>query len=289
VRQEQKPGFPRFKGAQRWDTLSCQYGKGAGVRDEISRVYWAGVGNIKVKRHRPIPRGAVRKKVEIRRQRKRWFVCVEVLVPKPEPLPATGRSVGVDLGIVSFAALSTGEVIGGPRAQRRNGNRVAHLQRALARKQPGSSRRRKAVTTLGRARLKEARIRRDHHFKLACRLTREFDVICIEKLTVKKLAESRLAKNVRDAAWAQFARILADKAEEAGRTVVRVDPKDTSQMCCECGELPAERKTLSVRTHECAACGAVLDRDVNAARNILRLGESQQRTTSCGIRLVQAA
>ena len=143
------------------------------------------------------------------------------------------------------------------------------------------NRRRKAAQQLAAARLKETRVRRDHQFKLAKRLTDEFDLICIEDLNVKGLADSFLAKDCRDAAWGQFARILADKAEEAGRQLVRVNPRNTSQMCSGCGAPPAERKTLSIRTHECGECGLTLDRDVNAARNILRLGASQQRTTGC--------
>jgi len=131
--------------------------------------------------------------------------------------------------------------------------------------------------------VKEAGIRRDHQFKLAHRPVREFDVICLEDLNVKGLADSTLAKDVRDAAWAQFTRILTDKAEEAGRQVVLVNPRNTSQRCSGCGALPAERKPLSVRKHVCGECGLRLDRDVNAARNILRLGESEQRTSGCEV------
>ena len=285
VRHGQRPGFPRFRGAHRWDTLSAQYDKGTRLRDDISRVYWAGVGNVRVKLHRSIPLGAERKKIELRRQGRHWYCCISVEMVMPRPLPATGRSVGVDLGITTFAALSTGELIEGPRAQRNAERRVAELSRRLARKLRGSSRRRSQAAALAAARLRESRIRRDHQFKLAKRLTDEFDLICIEDLNVKGLADGYLAKDCRDAAWGQFARILADKAEEAGRTLVRVNPRNTSQVCSGCGALPAVPKTLSVRTHECGVCGLVLDRDVNAAANILRLGASQQRMTGCVVPL----
>ncbi len=128
-----------------------------------------------------------------------------------------------------------------------------------------------------------------HQLKLVHRLVHEFDLIAIEDLNVKGLADSTLAKDVRDAAWGQFTRILTDKAEEAGRTLVLVNPHNTSQTCSGCGALPVERKTLSIRTHVCGRCGLRLDRDVNAARNILRLGESQQRTPGCEVHLPQAA
>jgi putative transposase len=278
VQRGQKPGFPRFRGAHRWDTLSAQYDKGTRLRDEIDRVYWAGVGNIKMKHHRMIPASAERKKVEFRRQGRHWYVCMECLIVTPKPLGTTGEAVGLDLGITSFAALSTGELIEGPRAQRNAEQRVTDLSRALARKRRGSRRCRSAAATLAAARLKEARIRRDHQFKLGHRLTHEFDLIVIEDLNVKGLADSVLAEDCRDAAWGQFTRILADKAEEAGRTLVRVNPRNTSQVCSGCGALPAVRKTLSVRTHHCENCGLVLDRDINAARNVLRFGASQQGT-----------
>jgi putative transposase len=281
--RREKPGFPRFKGAGRWTTLSCQYGNGCRLCDEINRVYWAGVGKIKLKQHRRIPKAALRKKVEIRRQGHHWYVCIEVITPMPAPLPKTGRSVGLDLGIAHFAAFSTGELIEGPRAQRREEHRVARLQRALARKQCGSTRRLKAAAKLAAARLKEARMRRDHQFKLARMLVERYDLIVIEDLEVQRLADGHLAKDVRDAAWGQFMRILADKAEEAGRQLVSVNPKNTSQMCSNCGALPAERKTLVQRVHTCCECGLQLDRDVNAARNILRLGVSQQRIAGCEI------
>lgn len=268
----QKPGFPRFKGVRRWDTLQAQYGKGAALRD-AGRLYWQGVGHVKAKVHRPIPEHAERKVVSLKRQGRCWYACVEVTAAKPKSLPATGEAVGVDLGITTFATLSTGEFIEGPRAQRRAEKRVARIQRDVARKQKGSNRRRKAVERLARARLHEARVRRDHHFKTARSLVERYDVVCIEDLHVKGLADSILAKDVRDQAWGQFARILADKAEEAGRLVVLVNPKNTSQICSGCERLVP--KALGVRTHACS-CGLTLDRDVNAARNILRLGASQQ-------------
>jgi putative transposase len=118
---------------------------------------------------------------------------------------------------------------------------------------------------------------------------RDYKLICLEDLNVKALADSTLAKDVRDAAWGQFTRILTDKAEEAGRTLVLVNPRNTSQQCSGCGALPAERKPLSARMHECDECDLQLDRDVNAARNILRLGESQQRTPGCEVHVPRAA
>jgi putative transposase len=129
---------------------------------------------------------------------------------------------------------------------------------------------------LARARLYEARVRRDHHFKVARSLVDRFDLIAIENLDVNTLGRSMLAKDILDQGWAQFRSILSDKAEEAGRQLVLVNPRSTSQTCSGCYRLVS--KTLRVRTHSCSECGLMLDRDVNAARNILRLGASLQGT-----------
>jgi putative transposase len=229
---------------------------------------------MKVKLHRAIPQDADRKTVAIKRQGCHWYACIEVMLPKPPALPKTGKAVGIDLGITTFAALSTGDKISGPRAQRRAQERIASLHRAVARKQKGSNRRRKALARLARARLHEARVRRDHHFKVARSLVNRFDLIAIENLDVGALGRSMLAKDVFDQGWAQFRSILSDKAEEAGRQMVLVNPRRTSQACSGCNRLVS--KTLTVRIHSCSHCGLTLDRDVNAARNILRLGASQQ-------------
>ena len=268
------PGFPRYKSARRWDTLQCQSGKGARLFESQRKLHWQGAGLVRLNLHRPIPDSATLTRISIKRDGRRWYGCIEVVLPTPKALPRTGLRVGIDLGIGVFAALSTGEVVAGPRAERKGARRIASLQRQVSRKQKGSKRRRKAVGRLASARRHQQDARRDHHFKVAHSLVERFDSIFLEHLNVQALANSWLAKDVRDQAWAQFVRILSDKAEEAGRQVIRVDPANTSQMCSDCGRIVS--KTLRERKHSCV-CGLELDRDINAARNILRLGASQQR------------
>jgi putative transposase len=274
VKSGQRAGVPRFKSDKRWNSLQAQHGNGAVLRADIQRIDWAGIGCMKVRLHRPIPSVAELKVITLKKFHRQWYACVEVTLPIPKPLPPTNQAAGVDLGITNFAALSTGELVSGPRAQRRAEAKVAQLQRRVARRRHGSRRRREAIALLARARRKEARIRRDHHFKVARSLVQRFDVICVEALNIRTLADSNLAKDVRDQAWGGFGRILADKAEEAGRRLVLVNPKNTTQMCSNCGQIVP--KGRGERIHSCR-CGLVLDRDVNAARNILRLGASQQR------------
>ena len=115
------------------------------------------------------------------------------------------------------------------------------------------------------------RIRLDFHHKTALNIARRFDSISVENLNIKGLARMRLAKQVHDAGWAQFMSILANKAESAGREFVAVDPRGTSQWCSGCGSVV--RKSLGVRVHACPDCGLVLDRDVNAAKNIQSRGQ----------------
>jgi len=291
----ERPGYPRYRSSRRYDTLASQYGKGYGVElldttdpgvrgagGRTAYLAWRGVGVIKLKLHRALPERARISEVQIKRQADGWHVCLGVVIPRPASLPNTGRRVGIDLGITSFVAISDGqrdELIEGPRVRRKMQPRIARLQRELARKRDKrSERRQKAVLRLARARLKEARIRRDEHHKLARRLVTEADVIYLEDLNVKALADGDLAKDVRDQGWSQFRDILADKAVEAGRSLALVDSRGTSQECSGCGAIV--RKPRGERTHSCPGCGLRVNRDVNAARVILRRGERQRETAA---------
>jgi putative transposase len=151
-------------------------------------------------------------------------------------------------------------------------------QRRVARRKKGSKRRRKAVALLKRRHQTIARQRRDFHHKTALALLRQYDVISLEDLQVHNMVRNhQLAKSISDASWAAFRTILEAKAAWAGRRVLAVPPAFTSQDCSGCGE--RVRKSLSVRTHVCPHCGLVLDRDENAALNILRAGQARQAPT----------
>ena len=171
----------------------------------------------------------------------------------------------VDVGITTFATLSTGEEVQSPRPYR--AARVRTAQQRVARKRnKRSNRRRKAVALLGVQHAKVERIHRDFHHKAASDLLLQFDTIKVEELNIKGLAAGMLAKHVHDAGWGQFIEILAGKAESAGRELIKVDPRGTSQECSRCGAVV--RKSLAVRVHACPECGLVLGRDHNAAINI---------------------
>lgn len=214
----------------------------------------------------------------------RWFVVLHVDIPDPTPLPLTGTSVGVDLGLKDFAVLSTGERIAHPNTFRAKEQRLARYQRVLARKQRGSANRVKAKRKVARQHAKIADVRRDFLHKTSTRLIREHDRIAVEDLAVANMVRNHsLAKSISDSGWADFRAMLAYKAERYGRTLVIVDRwYPSSKTCSECGHLLG---TLSLGTRKwtCPGCGTRHDRDINAAKNINAAGRAvAPRGDACG-------
>lgn len=269
-----KPGYPRFRSARRYDSLT--WDSAWGLRE--GRLSLQGIGHTKVKWHRPLPVSAVVPTVTVRRLAGRWYASFSLTVSGSSRVAPPGRrAVGLDLGIQHFAALSTGEQIPGPHAYRGARRKLRLAQRRMCRRQKGSHRRQKARLLLARQYQRISNLRHDHAHKLTRRLVSEFGLIAIEDLNIRGLARGLLAKQVMDQAWAAFVTVLEYKAAEAGTRLIRVPPGGTSQTCSGCGLVVP--KPLSERTHRCPACALVIDRDTNAARNILRLGLSRQAST----------
>jgi putative transposase len=265
------PGFPRFKGRGRYRTFTFKDAANHnGVRLlPTGRVKLAGIGNVKVKLHRHVE-GRIKQASVSLDGDGHWYVVFACAEVPTKPLPATGKSVGIDVGITTFAALSDGPPVDNPRPYEVAQRSLATAQRRVSRRKRGSKRRRKAVVLLAKQSARVQRVRLDFHHKTAHAIVQRFDSISVEDLNVKGLARMRLAKQVHDAGWAQFTTILASKAESAGREFYRVDPRGTSQECSGChARVP---KGLHVRVHACPRCGLVLDRDVNAALNVQARG-----------------
>lgn len=269
VKNSEKPGYPRFKSFNRYDsfTLTQAGWKLIGRKLQIKKI-----GCFKLFLSRPVE-GDI-KTVTIRKTfRDKWYVTFSCDNVSLKPLPKTGEPIGIDVGCESFLTTSTGEKIDNPRFFQKAGSVLRKRQKNLSRKKKGSGHRNKARILLIKAHEKLYNQRRDFHFKTARKFLQAYDTICIENMKNFKSFRS-LNRSMRDVAWFGFFEILLFKAEEAGKEILKVPAKDTSQICSQCGKVVP--KNLSCRFHNCPHCGLFLDRDVNAARNILRLGQSLQ-------------
>jgi len=210
----------------------------------------------------------------------RWYVTFAVDIQVPEPLPATGRAAGVDLGVRNFAVTSDGEKIANPRHLERKARNLARYQRRLARCQEGSANRAKARAKAARAYRKVRDARRDFLHRASARLVRGNDLIVIEDLAVSNMVRNRhLARVISGCGWGEFRRQLDYKCARYGRQLVVIDRwYPSSKTCSACGHLLAEL-SLSARAWPCPSCGTRHDRDINAAKNILAAG---QAVTACG-------
>ncbi|MEU3162991.1 transposase [Streptosporangium sp. NPDC006930] len=291
VKAGRTPGFPRFKGNGRLDTVEWPK-DGDGCRWDsqpehptATYVRLQGIGHVRVHRHRPV-RGTV-KTISVRREGMRWYVILSCDDVPAEALPITGASVGVDLGVSSLVTTSEGEHLANPRHLAASADRLAAAQRDLARKKRGSTRRRKAVARVAALHAKVRRQRLDGVHKAALALVRDYDVIVHEDLRIANLtrsasgtleapgsnvaAKSGLNRSILDAGWGVFLMILSHKAESAGRELIAVNPANTSRTCARCGHCAKENRVTQAEFH-CRRCAHFAHADVNAATNILRAG-----------------
>ena len=292
VKAGAKPGYPRFQGRNRYDSF-C-YPQGGYSLTADNRVCLSKIGSIKVKLHREI-RGQI-KTCTIKREGDVWYIVFSCEAEPLPRLPYTDEAIGIDLGLTHFVTLSTGDTIDNPRHFRKAEKKLATAQQQLARKKKGSHRRKKAAKQIGKLHRKVRRQRQDFLHKQSRQLVNTYEVLVFEDIKPGNLSKqpkpkqdaqtgqylpngasskSGLNKSIQDAGWSQFIAMCEYKAESAGRSVVRVDPRYTSQVCSGCGTV--RKKDLSQRWHSCD-CGTELDRDHNAAINILRLGQNLRGT-----------
>lgn len=275
-RKGRKVGHPRFRRKRGRQSIRLTR-NGFSLRGR--RLYVAKVGEVRVRWSRPLP--SEPSSVTVIREPDGRYYASFVVEREPAPLPVSDHETGVDVGLDRLAVTSDGEIIANPRLLRAKERHLARAQRALSRKAKGSANRataRRRVAVLHR-KVRETRL--DHAHKTALALIRDNQAVYAEDLAVSGLARTRLAKSVHDAGWAQLLRLLEEKAAYYGRTFHRIGRfVPTSQLCSDCGVKDGP-KPLSVRTWQCAACGAIHDRDVNAARNILAAGQAD-RLNACG-------
>jgi putative transposase len=295
LRNGEKPGYPRFQGQGRYDSFTYPQ---SGFALTGNLLTLSKIGDLKVRVHRPMV-GKV-KTVTIKRDITHWYVTFSGEVQE-EPLPPGEEAVGIDLGLLHFATLSTGETIENPRHYRKGLKRIKLLQQAKDRKRRGSHRRKRAAIALAKAHRKVRNQRKDFHHQAARYLVKRFGLIVFEDLNIINMskapdpkpdpdkagaylpngtsAKAGLNMSILDAGWGQFQQFCVVKAESAGRRVLFVNPSNTSQRCSGCGEVVP--KPLEERMHRCPHCGLVIDRDHNAAINILLAGKQPTGSRAC--------
>ncbi len=269
----EKPGYPRSKGSGWYKSLSINRSREFKMKHDGGRygyLSFKGFSDLRLRMHRPLPPGAHASRVQIKREASgRWYACFGVTFNCAEVPREDNKAIGVDVGLNSYIATSDGEHVPGRKSLKRSEKKLSKAQRSLSRKKRGSNRRKKARTHVAKIHEKISNQRRDFQHNLSRKLVDEYATIGVEKLNVRGMVKNHcLAKSISDAAWSSFISMLNYKAESAGTQLIKVDPRYTSQICSACGQLPDEKKTLADRVHKCE-CGLVLDRDVNAARNIL--------------------
>ncbi|NYZ73745.1 IS200/IS605 family element transposase accessory protein TnpB [Candidatus Micrarchaeota archaeon] len=256
-----KAGFPRFKPIERIKSFTYpQFGFILAERLELS-----GIGSIPIKKHRAL-RGNIKTLTIKKMPSGKWFAIFTSEVEAPEVRRKIGTSVGLDLGIETFAYLSDGSKIENPRYLRLAEERLKLTQRCMSKKKKRSLNRVKARRAVAVAHEKLTNRRRDFLHKVSRALVTQYALIAVEALNIEGLARGFLAKEVLDCSWAEFSSMLAYKAEEAGCEVVLVNPANTTSTCSSCGLV--QKKSLAERWHFCP-CGAEMSRDFNAAINIL--------------------
>ncbi|MBT2505472.1 transposase [Streptomyces sp. ISL-98] len=301
IKSGETPGYPRFRGVNWFDTVDFPK-DGDGCRwdstphDPVTRVRLQGVGHVKVNQHRPVV-GKV-KTISVKREGRKWFVVLTAEQEQPEPLPATGSVVGIDLGIVNFLADSNGAFVENPRHGRRAAARLEAAQQALSRfprrkAKDRTANHQRAVDKVAELHGKVRRQRLDHAHKTALGLVRAHDFIAHEDLKIRNMskapapkpdpdqpgtflpnggaAKTGLNRSIADAGWGVFLTILRAKAESAGREVIAVDPRNTSRTCPECGHTAKENRPTQEKFH-CQSCGHTAHADTVGALNVLRAG-----------------
>jgi putative transposase len=299
VRAGETPGYPRFKSAHRFDSVEWpKDGDGCRWHPDTRKIYLQGIGQVKVSIHRRVV-GRV-KTIQVRREGRRWMLVLSCDQVPTRPLTPTRAAVGVDVGIASFATTSNGQHVPNPRWGRVAAAKLDTAQQVLARKQKGSNNRRNARATVAARYRKLANQRRNFHHHTARALVVRYDLLVVEELKIRNMvrrppprldpdhpgrflangaaAKTGLHRSIHDTGWAQFVSILRAKAEEAGRVVIDVDPRHTSDRCEACGHTAAENR-VSQAVFCCRGCGHTVDADEHAARNILRAGLARLAAT----------
>lgn len=272
IKAGENPGYPRFKGKGRYDSITYPQ---SGFGLDSGKLHLSKIGNIKIKLHRPIV-GKIKTCTIRRMPTGKWFACFSVKMGDILPPWKDGSVIGIDVGLESFATFSNGKKIANPRFFRIEEKVLAKAQRKFSKAPKGTPERKAALKVVERVHERIANRRHNFANQVSRQLVDRFGVIVFEDLDIKNMLKNHcLAKSISDVAWNMLVKATESKAAYAGSKVVLVDPRNTSQMCSRCGLII--KKELSERVHSCSECGLSMDRDLNAAINILRLGMQSLR------------
>ncbi|MDQ3063347.1 MAG: transposase [Acidobacteriota bacterium] len=273
VKHGEKAGFPRFKSQNKNDSFTFPSASG-GYRLDGNDLFLSKIGKVKIRLSRAME-GRV-KTLTIKREVSGWFAIFTVETEK-EILPKTGKSIGIDAGIESFMTLSDGTQIENFKYFEASQKQLRVAGRKVSRRKKSSNQRRKAVLRLRKIHAQIKNQRNDFAHKVSTNLVKEYDLIAIENLNILGTSKGILAKEIHDVAWNSFFQKLKYKAENAGKSVVEVNPNGTSQTCI-CGA--RVEKTLAQRQHICLKCGHSEHRDIVSAKVILsRAGQTRKDVT----------
>jgi len=265
-----KVGYPRFKNENRYKSITYPQ-HGYHINDNKT-VRISKIGEIPFIYHRPI-KGKIKSLTIIRTTNDKWYISFKVYIDenKVKQKPHNNQIVGIDVGLKTLCTLSDGNIIENQHWLQRKEKKIKKAKRKLKKIDKDTVKWKKQYKIITTILEKITNRRKNYILKTVNDLTQKYGTIIFENLNIKKmLANPYLKKHIRDASWGFLITSTINKAEEAGCIVVLVDPRNTSQMCSQCGQLV--KKELSVRVHKCPHCGLVMDRDLNAAKNILRLG-----------------
>jgi len=277
-KEGKKWGFPRFKSFDKMKSLYYPQNEiGFSLNKKLKVTPF---GEINIKKHREI-KGIIKTLTLKRESSGRWFAVFCAEQEPEQPKINNGGQIGIDLGLMTFATLSNGEIVKKPNHMRIYEDKLADTQRELSKKKKGSYNRKTAKKEVAKLHEKIANIRLDFLHKTANKLLSVYSLVAMEKLASQEMAMQGHGKGINDASWGLFTNILAYKAENAGSKVVFVNPRNTSKECSRCHQLV--EKTLWKRQHNCPFCGLSMDRDVNAAINILnRAAVGTTGSNACG-------
>jgi putative transposase len=271
----EKAGFPRFKGRDRYDSFTL---KNTGWKFEDRNLIIRNLGRFKLRLSRPVE-GDIKTITILRETDNKWYACFSCDNVPEKRLPKSDKTIGLDVGIKSYLTDSDGNKVENPKFLKESLTKLRIKQRALSRAKKGSNRRRETKSIVSKCYEKVRNQRNDFLHKLANKYVQNNGIIYVENLQINNLVRNHsLARDINDCSWGKFFELLSYKAAEAGRELIKVNPRNTSKKCSNCGAINQELK-LSGRMWVCKVCGAIHDRDHNGAKNIHADGQSVRELT----------